>query len=125
VAGAATPAPPRPLPRAGLLVFAAIILIPAIGWSRFGLDPIVGFWFAHIVTRPLGASCADWFSRPTNAGLGLGDGLVGAVSLLVFIGLVSYLAITKLDVQPELGGHPHPHEFEHHYPIPRLVAEPE
>jgi uncharacterized membrane-anchored protein len=108
-----------------ILLFAAIILIPAVGWFRFGLNPIVGFWFAYIVTRPLGASFADWFSKPTNGGLGLGDGLVSGVSLLFFIGLVSYLAVTKRDVQPELGGHPHPHEFEHPHLAPRLVVEPE
>jgi uncharacterized membrane-anchored protein len=106
-----------------ILLFAAIILIPAIGWFRFRLNPIVGFWFAYIVTRPLGASFADWFSKPTNGGLSLGDGLVSGGSLLFFVGLVAYLAITKLDLQPELGGHPHPREFRHLHPVQRLVAE--
>jgi uncharacterized membrane-anchored protein len=108
-----------------IVLFAAIILIPAIGWYRFRLNPIVGFWFAYIVTRPLGASFADWFSKPTNGGLGLGDGLVSGVSLLLFIGLVSYVAISKRDAQPGLGGRPHPHGFEHPHPAPRLVVEPE
>ncbi|MFZ0090470.1 MAG: hypothetical protein WAL63_13235 [Solirubrobacteraceae bacterium] len=49
-------------------VFAAIIAIPAIGWWRFDWNPIVAFWFAYIVTRPLGASFADWFSKPNNGG---------------------------------------------------------
>ena len=47
-----------------VLLFAAIIAIPAIGWWRFNMNPIVAFWFAYIVTRPLGASFADGFSKP-------------------------------------------------------------
>jgi uncharacterized membrane-anchored protein len=113
-----------------IVLFAVVIAIPAIGWYRFNLNPIVGFWFAYIVTRPLGASFADWFSKPTNGGLNLGDGLVSGVSFVFFIALVTYVSITKLDVQPELGGHPHPHEFEHphpahHRPAPILAPEPD
>ena len=28
------------------------------------LNPIVAFWMAYVVTRPLGASFADWISKP-------------------------------------------------------------
>ena len=83
-----------------VLLFAAIIAIPALGWWRFRLNPIVAFWFAYIVTRPLGASFADWFSKsPSITGLGLGDGTVSGLALIVFIALVAYLAIAKPDVQ--------------------------
>jgi uncharacterized membrane-anchored protein len=85
-----------------VLVFTAIIMIPAIGWWRFNMNPIVAFWFAYIVTRPLGASFADWFSKPAGqSGLGLGDGTVSAIALVVFVALVSYVAITKCDIQSE------------------------
>ena len=116
------------------VVFAIIMAIPAIGWYRFNLNPIVAFWLCYIVTRPLGASFADGFSKPTNGGLSLGDGTVSWIALVFFIGLVAYVAITKVDVQPELGGHPHPHGFEHPhpahahghpYPIATLAPEPE
>src|SRR6185437_3306368 len=56
-----------------------VFAIPAIGWWRFDLNPIVAFWAAYIVTRPLGASFADGFSKPTNGGLGWGDGTVSAM----------------------------------------------
>jgi uncharacterized membrane-anchored protein len=83
-----------------ILLFASIIAIPAVGWWRFDMNPIVAFWFAYIVTRPLGASFADWFSKPPAiTGLGLGDGTVSGLSLLVFIALVAYVAITKCDIQ--------------------------
>jgi uncharacterized membrane-anchored protein len=84
------------------VLFIAIISIPAVGWWRFGMNPIFAFWFAYIVTRPIGASFADWLSKPPAiTGLGLGDGTVSALALLVFIVLVAYVAITKCDVQSE------------------------
>src|SRR5580693_1486349 len=96
------------------LLFAAIISLPALGWWRFGLNPIVAFWSSYIVTRPLGASFADWFSKPqAQSGLGLGDGTVSAIALLVFIALVSYVAVTKRDVQGERSVAPHAHAHPH------------
>jgi uncharacterized membrane-anchored protein len=85
-----------------VVLFAGIIAIPAVGWWRFNMNPIVAFWFAYIVTRPLGASFADWFSKPpATTGLGLGDGTVSGLALIVFIALVAYVAITRCDVQGE------------------------
>jgi uncharacterized membrane-anchored protein len=82
------------------LLFIGIIAIPAVGWWRLGLNPIVAFWFAYIVTRPIGASFADWLSKsPSITGLGLGDGTVSGLALVVFIALVAYVSVTKLDVQ--------------------------
>jgi uncharacterized membrane-anchored protein len=108
------------------LLFAAVISVPAIGWWRLRLNPIVAFWLAYIVTRPLGASFADGFSKPNNGGFGIGDGPVSAIALVVFIGLVAYVAVTKLDVQDASHAeHPHlylePHlDQEHHQ---RLAPE--
>jgi uncharacterized membrane-anchored protein len=110
-----------------VLLFAAIIAIPAIGWWRFKMNPILAFWFAYVVTRPLGASFADWFSKPpSQSGLGLGDGTVSAIALVVFIALVAYVAVTKLDVQGERHvaapySPLHPHSHPHPHPI--LEAE--
>jgi uncharacterized membrane-anchored protein len=84
------------------MLFVAIIAIPAVGWWRFNLNPIVAFWFAYIVTRPIGASFADWLSKPPSiTGLGLGDGTVSGLALIVFIALVAYVALTKCDIQSE------------------------
>jgi uncharacterized membrane-anchored protein len=81
---------------ASAILFGAIIAIPLLGWWRFGLNPVVAFWAAYVVTRPLGASFADWFSKPhVNTGLGLGDGTVSAIELVVFIGLVAYTATRR------------------------------
>jgi uncharacterized membrane-anchored protein len=86
-----------------VVLFAVIISIPAVGWLRFKLNPIVAFWFAYIVTRPLGASFADGFSKNTNGGLGIGDGTLSAIALVVFIALVAYVAATQRDIQPAMG----------------------
>jgi uncharacterized membrane-anchored protein len=84
------------------LLFISIIAIPAVGWWRFGLNPIIAFWFAYIVTRPIGASFADWLSKPPSiTGLNLGDGTVSGLALIVFVALVTYVSITKVDVQRE------------------------
>jgi uncharacterized membrane-anchored protein len=115
-----------------VLLFAAIIAVPAVGWWRFDLNPIVAFWFAYIVTRPLGASFADWFSKPSSTtGLGLGDGKVSALALVVFIALVAYITVAKPDVQGApapgelLAPHPHPLPHLHTQPDPGAVLEAE
>jgi uncharacterized membrane-anchored protein len=97
-----------------ILLFGAVIAVPAIGWWRFDMNPILAFWFAYVITRPLGASFADWFSKPPSiTGLGLGDGFVSLLALLVFVPLVAWVSITKLDVQPGHGPKPHHHGPEH------------
>jgi uncharacterized membrane-anchored protein len=85
---------------ASALLFAAVIAVPALAWSRKAMNPIAAFWFAYIVTRPLGASFADGFSKPTSGGLHLGDGAVSAVALIVFVGLVAYVSRRERGVSP-------------------------
>ena len=82
------------------LLFAAVIAIPAVGYRWLGWNAIFSFWFAYVATRPLGASFADWMSKPQSVGgLGWGDGPVAlALTVLIFC-LVAYLAITRRDVQ--------------------------
>jgi uncharacterized membrane-anchored protein len=103
-----------------VLLFAAVISIPAVGWWRFGMHPIVAFWFAYIVTRPLGASFADGFSKHGSGGLGLGDGTVSGIALIVFVGLVAYVTATRLDVQDARHS-----EHAHMYLEPHAELAPE
>jgi uncharacterized membrane-anchored protein len=82
------------------LVFAAIIAGPAIGYFRFGWNPILSFWLAYVATRPLGASFADWMGKPQSVGgLGWGDGPVAIGLTIAIFCLVAFLAITHRDVQ--------------------------
>jgi uncharacterized membrane-anchored protein len=76
------------------VLFAVVIMVPAIGWWRLGFNPVFAFWFAYVITRPLGASFADWFAKPHSVGrgLGIGGGPVTLVSALAIAGLVAYAA---------------------------------
>jgi uncharacterized membrane-anchored protein len=87
---------------ASAIMFFFIILIPAVAWWRFGLNPVAAFWFAYVVTRPLGASFADYFGRARElSGLGLGSGRVAVIVTIAVAILVGYLAVTRRDIQPE------------------------
>ena len=88
------------------LIFGAIMCIPALGWYQFGLDPIAGFWFAYVVTRPLGASFADGFSKNTNGGLA------------IFVSAVTWVTVKRIDVQPPHEFVPHPHHPHHAHDEP-------
>jgi uncharacterized membrane-anchored protein len=89
------------------VLFAALIAVPALAWARFRLDPTVAFWSAYVLTRPLGASVADWLGKPQHpaGGLGLGDGTVTLVSGVLIVALVAWCAVTRRDVQPPVGAH--------------------
>jgi uncharacterized membrane-anchored protein len=84
------------------LMFAALIAVPAIGYFWFGLNEIFAFWFAYVLTRPLGASFADWLDNShSKGGLGLGTGVVALGLTVVIIGFVGYLSFTHPDVESE------------------------
>ncbi|MFI9386675.1 hypothetical protein [Kutzneria sp. NPDC052558] len=78
-----------------IVLFAAVITIPAVG--RRWWNPIFCFWFAYVLTRPLGASIADWLGKPADVGgLGLGGGPVSAVLAALMTAVVAYLAVTRV-----------------------------
>ena len=82
-----------------IVLFTAVIAIPALGYWRFGWNPVLAFWFAYVVTRPLGASVADWMGKPvSDGGLGWGQGTVSLVLTALIIGFVWYLAVSRKDV---------------------------
>jgi len=82
------------------VLFALLFAIPAIAYWKLGLNGIIAFWFAYIMTRPFGASFADLFGKAKAAGgLGYGNGLVSAVLLILIIGFVSYLAVSRKDIK--------------------------
>jgi len=85
---------------AGLL-FTGLFLLPAVAYRLFRINPILAFWFAYVMTRPLGASFADWLGKSRHAGgLGYGDGPISLVFALLIAGLVAYLTSTGRDRQP-------------------------
>ncbi|WCN36287.1 hypothetical protein [Aneurinibacillus uraniidurans] len=83
------------------VLFAVLLAIPALGYL-FGLNKIVAFWFAYIMTRPVGASFSDWISVPhSRGGIGLGEGPVSLCLTIIIVVLVGYLTITHKDVKDE------------------------
>jgi len=84
------------------VMFAALIAVPALAYRFLGLNAIVAFWIAYVLTRPLGATFADWLGRARNlSGLGLGTGLVSLVLTVVIVVLVGYLTVTHADVDAD------------------------
>jgi uncharacterized membrane-anchored protein len=87
---------------ASAILFAVLIAIPAIGYRWLGLNEILAFWLAYILTRPLGASIADWMAvEPHRGGLGFGAGGVALGSALIVVALVRYLSVSRIDVRDE------------------------
>ncbi|MBV9257052.1 MAG: hypothetical protein JO215_03430 [Ktedonobacteraceae bacterium] len=83
------------------VLFAILFALPALAYWLFGLNEIAAFWFAYIVTRPLGASFADWFGKPSLGGLGLGDTKVSLVLTILIIAFVAYLTVSHKDMKDE------------------------
>ncbi|MCL1869908.1 MAG: hypothetical protein FWF90_05790 [Promicromonosporaceae bacterium] len=86
---------------ASIAVFGVAILLPLVAWRWFRLDAVAAFWIAYVLTRPLGASVADWFGKPSaKGGLGWGDGTVTLVGVVLIAAGVAYLARSGHGVQP-------------------------
>ncbi len=82
-----------------LLLFAVLFALPGLAYWLFGLNEVAAFWFAYVVTRPLGASFADWVGKPYLGGLGLGDGKIALILTILIIGFVGYLTVTHKDMK--------------------------
>ena len=81
------------------IMFTVAILIPGLAYWKFRRSAVVAFWTAYVLTRPLGASYADWMGVAHGyGGLDLGRGQVALYLTIVILGFVAYLAVTKVDV---------------------------
>lgn len=78
------------------ILFALIIASLALGYFTLGLDPILGFWLAYILTRPLGASFGDLMSQPPEyGGMGLGTTITSAAFLTVILAIVGLMTLRR------------------------------
>jgi uncharacterized membrane-anchored protein len=85
-----------------VVLFFVAIMIPLAAW-RLGLNAVIAFWFAYVLTRPLGASVSDYVSKaPSISGLGFGDGATALVVTLAVAACVAWLAVTRDDIQQGL-----------------------
>jgi uncharacterized membrane-anchored protein len=86
------------------ILFAVVILIPGLARWQLGLNSIAAFWMSYVVTRPLGASFADYISKPHSlSGINFGDGPTAIVFAVAVFVLVCYLAVARPDIQEPLG----------------------
>ena len=78
----------------GLLI-AGMSAVITIAW-RLGLNAILAFWMAYILTRPLGASLGDFLSQSqSNGGLGLGPAATSTLFVVAILITVIFLTYTK------------------------------
>jgi uncharacterized membrane-anchored protein len=81
---------------ASAFLFVAIIMVPALGYRFSGMNPVLAFWFAYVVTRPVGASFADWLGFPPSVGgVGLGHGPVALVLTIMIAVCVIYMTLKE------------------------------
>lgn len=86
------------------ILFGAVIGAIGLAYRYLKLDAVVAFWFAYILTRPLGASLGDFLSQPMEyGGLGLGTIYTSLLFLAVIVLIVVYMTARYA---PEAGMEP-------------------
>jgi uncharacterized membrane-anchored protein len=82
-----------------IVLFAAVIVVITAAHFVGGLDAVLSFWLAYIMTRPLGASIGDFLSADrSEGGLALGTLVTSGIFLAVILALVVYLTALRVDV---------------------------
>jgi uncharacterized membrane-anchored protein len=88
-------------------VFAALFALPGLAYFGLHINPILAFWASYVMTRPLGASFADWTGKSRHAGgIGIGDGTIAFILLAVIVAGVAYLGISRADQSAPAGLEP-------------------
>ena len=83
------------------LMFVGLFAVPGLAFRFLRVDSVLAFWTAYILTRPLGASFADYLGFPHSAGgIGLGHPAVAVIFAVPIVVLVGYLARSHRDADP-------------------------
>jgi uncharacterized membrane-anchored protein len=82
-----------------IAIFGGLIALVAVAHYGFGLNAVLAFWLAYILTRPLGASIGDELSQSSKKYGGLGLGTTGTSYLFLgcILALVVFLSVTRRD----------------------------
>ena len=111
-----------------IAIFGGMIAASPFAHYVLRLNPILSFWLAYILTRPLGASIGDGCPRTATSTVASASGRPGRAtsSSASILALVAFLTITKRDQTPaevvaqDLQAHPdhpgHPHHPHHQRP---------
>ena len=85
-------------PGRAVLLPAGLIALVFVAW-KLGAGPVLSFWVAYILTRPLGANIGDYLgSSHDDGGLGLGTLGTSLIFLGTILAVVIFLTITRRDV---------------------------
>jgi uncharacterized membrane-anchored protein len=84
------------------LIFAAAMALSYLAFRFAHLNAVFAFWFAYVMTRPLGASLADWTWVPAPFGAGLGKDLTGIVSIVIFAAFLAWMVKNRNGEPKEL-----------------------
>jgi uncharacterized membrane-anchored protein len=84
-------------PGAAVMLPLGLILAVLAAW-KLGAGPVLCFWLAYILTRPLGANIGDYLGSPrADGGLGLGTLGTSVLFLGTILAVVIYLTKTQKD----------------------------
>ncbi|CAN5590775.1 membrane protein [soil metagenome] len=84
-------------PGVSVLLPLGLIVAVLVAW-RLGAGPVLCFWLAYILTRPLGANIGDFLASPkSDGGLGLGTLGTSVLFLGTILAVVIYLTKTRKD----------------------------
>ncbi|WP_425956936.1 hypothetical protein [Xylanimonas sp. McL0601] len=84
-------------PGISVLLPLSLGVVALTAW-RFGADAVLTFWFAYVLTRPLGANIGDFLAMDrSEGGLGLGTLVPSLGFLAAILAVVVYLSISKVD----------------------------
>ena len=101
-------------PGKSVLLPLVLILTVLVAW-KLGMGPVLSFWLAYILTRPLGANIGDYLASPrADGGLGLWTLGTSVLFLGTILGVVIFLTVTDKDrteaLEPQPERIPAPHE---------------
>jgi uncharacterized membrane-anchored protein len=89
-------------------MFLGAITVPLVAW-RLGASPVATFWIAYVLTRPAGASFADYLGMPKHiSGFGFGHGPTSLVLIAAVLAGVWLLRASGKDEQRPAGEYPVP-----------------
>ena len=84
-------------PGTAILLPAGLIALVALGW-KMGVGPVLSFWMAYILTRPLGANIGDFLALDkSEGGLALGTLITSVIFLGAILATVIYLSVSGID----------------------------
>ncbi|MGN6324549.1 COG4705 family protein [Pseudolysinimonas sp.] len=84
------------------IVFAVLFAIPGVAY-RLHLPATAAFWWAYVLTRPLGASFADWLAVDrARGGLALGTPVISGIGAVLIVVGIAWMQVRYRRSAPAL-----------------------